>query len=202
MKEQKDYFAHKSKSWDMNSRRVKNAQSIAGLILKNIPISKNMKLMDLGAGTGLLSFFIAPYVSKVVAVDNSPSMLAEFEAKSVDFESQTDTILTNIMKYDIKNEYDLIVSSMTIHHIEDIPALFAKLYELLKDGGYIAIADLDSEDGTFHSEDTGVCHHGFDRDWIVDVAKKAGFKDVKIETASVISKPHRDFEVFLLTAKK
>jgi cyclopropane fatty-acyl-phospholipid synthase-like methyltransferase len=200
--QQIDHFAHKSKSWDMNSRRVKNAQSISSLILKNIPISKNMKVMDLGAGTGLLSFFIAPYVSKVVAVDNSASMLDEFRIKSSEFECETEAIYTDIMKYDTKNKFDLIISSMTLHHIQDINALFSKLYELLNDNGYIAIADLDSEDGTFHSEDTGVCHYGFDRDEISQIAKDAGFKDIQIETASIINKPHRDFSLFLLTASK
>jgi len=200
--QQKDYFAHKSKSWDMNSRRVKNAKSIADLISKNINLTKDMTVMDLGAGTGLLSFFISPYVNKVVAVDNSPSMLKEFISKSDEFVSTTEAVEADIMKYQPDFKYNLIISSMTIHHINDIPALFSKLYELLDDNGYIAIADLDSEDGTFHSEDTGVCHHGFDRDWIVDIAKQAGFKNTKIQTASIIKKPHKDFSVFLLTASK
>ena len=186
----------------MNSRRVKNAQSISGLILKNIPLSKEMVVMDLGAGTGLLSYFIAPYVKKIVALDTSPSMLEEFQAKSDEFEAQTETILSDIMKYDKESEYDFIVSSMTIHHIEDIKALFSKLYKLLKPNGYIAIADLDTEDGTFHSEDTGVFHHGFDRDILKNMAKNVGFKDINIQTASIINKPHKDFSVFLLTAKK
>jgi len=34
------------------------------------------------------------------------------------------------------------------------------------------------------------------------IAKEAGFKDVKFDTASTINKPHRDFTVFLLTARK
>jgi trans-aconitate methyltransferase len=200
--QQKDYFAHKSKSWDMNSRRVKNAKNIAKLISKNINPSKDMIVMDLGAGTGLLSFFISPFVKKIVAIDNSPSMLKEFISKSDEFISQTEAIETDIMKYQPDFNYNLIVSSMTIHHIKDIPALFSKLYDLLDAGGYIAIADLDSEDGTFHAEDTGVCHLGFDRDWIVDIANKAGFQDIKIQTASIINKPHKDFSVFLLTASK
>ena len=53
-----DLFAHKSKNWDMKSRRVQNAKATAEAIVKNIKLSKEMEMMDLGAGTGLLSFFL------------------------------------------------------------------------------------------------------------------------------------------------
>jgi hypothetical protein len=91
---------------------------------------------------------------------------------------------------------------MTIHHLEDIIALFEKLYTMVKDGGFIAIADLDSEDGSFHSDNTGVYHHGFDREALQLIAENAGFKDVKFDLASTIKKPQRHYTVFLLTAKK
>jgi predicted methyltransferase len=91
---------------------------------------------------------------------------------------------------------------MTIHHLDDILALFAKLYSMLNDGGFIAIADLDSEDGSFHSDNTGVFHHGFDREALQLIAEEAGFKQVKFDTASTINKPHCTFTVFLLTAVK
>ena len=61
-----DHFEKKSKSWDMSSMRVQNAKSIADLIVKNITFSDRMEVMDLGAGTGLLSYFIAPHVSKLL----------------------------------------------------------------------------------------------------------------------------------------
>ncbi|HHB95005.1 MAG TPA: class I SAM-dependent methyltransferase, partial [Campylobacterales bacterium] len=73
-----DNFAHKSKTWDMNSKRVQNAKGIAEYIIQNIKLHSDMKIMDFGAGTGLLSYFVAPYVDTIVAVDNSPSMLQEF----------------------------------------------------------------------------------------------------------------------------
>jgi hypothetical protein len=73
---------------------------------------------------------------------------------------------------------------------------------MLKSGGFIAIADLDSEDGSFHSDDTGVYHHGFDRDILKNIAKEAGFRDIQFETVSTIRKPHRDFTVFLMVARK
>jgi hypothetical protein len=58
------------------------------------------------------------------------------------------------------------------------------------------------EDGTFHKEDTGVFHFGFDRDMFVNTAKSVGFKDVKIQTVGLVEKPWGKYPVFLLTAYK
>ena len=197
-----DHFAHKSKSWDMSSMRVKNAKSIADLIVKNINFHDSMEVMDLGAGTGLLSYFVAPHVDKIIAVDNSPSMLKEFKSKASEFDSQIEVIEADISQEDINRKFDGIISSMTIHHIEDTKALFSKLYEMLNENGFIAIADLDSEDGSFHSDNAGVHHHGFERSELEKIAKEIGFKDIKFDLASTISKPHCTFTVFLMTAVK
>jgi cyclopropane fatty-acyl-phospholipid synthase-like methyltransferase len=197
-----DHFKHKSKSWDMNSKRVKNAQSISDLIVKNINLKESMEVMDLGAGTGLLSYFIAPYVKKIIAVDNSESMLEEFKNKASEFDSETEIIEADISKDTIKRTFDGIVSSMTIHHIEDINALFLKLFNMLNKDGFIAIADLDSEDGSFHSDNTGVYHYGFNRKLLEDIAKEVGFKNIHFYLASTINKPHANFTVFLMTASK
>ena len=199
---QTDHFAHKSKSWDMSSRRVKNAQSISNSILNNISLNEKMVLMDFGAGTGLLSYFVAPRVDTIVAVDNSPSMLEQFREKSSEFDCKTEIIQKDLSRETIEREFDGIISSMTMHHLKDTPALFSKFNTMLKRGGFIAIADLDSEDGTFHSDDTGVHHHGFDRKILENMAKDAGFVNLGFDTVSTISKPHRDFTVFLMTAVK
>ena len=199
---QTDHFAHKSKSWDMSSRRVKNAQSISDSILNNIELDKEMVLMDFGAGTGLLSYFVAPQVDTIVAVDNSPSMLEEFREKCKDFDCKTEIIQKDLSSETIEREFDGIISSMTVHHLKDTSALFSKFYKMLKQDGFIAIADLDSEDGTFHSENTGVHHHGFNRDSLDTIAKDAGFSNIQFDTVSTIKKPDRDFTVFLMTAVK
>jgi len=202
MENKVDHFADKSKSWDMNSRRVQNAKGIAELIVKNIKLDKSMKLMDFGAGTGLLSYFVAPFVKKIVAVDNSPSMLVEFENKCDEFSCETEVIEKDLSSETLDRKFDGIISSMTIHHLEDTPSLLSKLYDMLDEDGFIAIADLDSEDGSFHSDNTGVFHYGFDRHLLAEYAQKAGFKDVTFSLASTISKPHADFTVFLMTAVK
>ena len=197
-----DHFEHKSKSWDMSSMRVQNAKGIAELIVKNIELGKSMKLMDFGAGTGLLSYFVAPFVSKITAVDNSPSMLLEFKNKCNEFVCETEVIQKDLSKDTLDEKFDGIISSMTIHHLEDIVALFKKFYNMLNDGGFIAIADLDTEDGSFHSDGTGVFHHGFDREVLETIAEEAGFREIHFELASTINKPHATFTVFLMTAVK
>jgi len=202
MEQNKDLFKHKSKNWDMSSMRVRNAKEIADVILNNININSSMKIADLGAGTGLLSYFIAQHVSKIVAIDNSPSMLEEFRAKQSEFACETDIINADIMKDDLKLNLDGIISSMTMHHIEDIEALFFKLFNMLNEGGFIAIADLDSEDGTFHSDNEGVYHYGFDRKMLTNIAKEAGFKNINFDTTNIIEKPHAKFSVFTMTAQK
>ena len=197
-----DHFANKSKSWDMNSKRVQNAKGIAELIVNNIKLNKSMEIMDFGAGTGLLSYFVAPYVEKIVAVDNSPSMLLEFQNKCGQFSCNTEVVEKDLSTDTLDRKFDGIVSSMTIHHLEDIPALFSKFYTMLDEHGFIALADLDSEDGTFHSDNTGVEHFGFEMDKMKNIFIEAGLNDVSIDILNKIEKPHNTYEVFIIKGKK
>jgi len=198
-----DLFANKSKSWDMNSKRVKNAQAIAEAILKNITLTKDMHIMDFGAGTGLLSYCLSHTVGKVTAIDNSPSMLEVFQKKASLFSCPTDIVELDLTKeFTTPLLYDGIVSSMTIHHIENIADMLTKMYNMLPQGGFIALADLDIEDGSFHSDNIGVFHYGFDRDKLGEIAQRVGFRMIRFETVSIIKKPHRDFSVFLMCGIK
>jgi hypothetical protein len=87
---------------------------------------------------------------------------------------------------------------MTMHHIKDVTAMLGKFFAMLNDGGFIAIADLEREDGTFHKEDTGVHHAGFATEEIAKVAADIGFANVTIPIVSVVHKPQGDYPVFLL----
>ncbi len=197
-----DYFAHKSKTYEKEPARVDNVKNIADAILKNITYTKNMEIMDFGSGTGLLTSHIAPYVKKIVAVDMSASMNKEFRKNAQNFACKTEIVKKDMSKESIDRKFDAIISSMTLHHVEDTLALFKRFYNLLDIGGSIALSDLDKEDGNFHKEDTGVFHLGFDRDKFLQTAREAGFKELKIESASVVKKPYGEYGVFLLTGKK
>ena len=197
-----DNFSDKAKDWDSNSKVVNNASSIAKLIKENIKLNDSMTLMDFGAGTGLLSSFISDSVNKIVAVDNSPAMLSKLQSKIDNFDCEVEILEKDLSVENIDNKFDGIISSMTIHHLEDTALLFGKFYDMLDENGFIAIADLDSEDGSFHSDNCGVFHFGFDRDKLREIATKVGFKNIKFQLANKINKPSREFSVFLMTAVK
>ena len=177
---QKDYFLEKAKDYDTHKPRTENVENIAHGILKESFFSKEMSVMDFGSGTGLLLSEIAPYVKTITAVDISASMNEVLRSKKDTIKCELELIETDLTKETINKSFDAIVSSMTIHHIKNVLELFKKFYSLLNKNGFIAIADLDLEDGSFHTTDTGVFHFGFDREEFLNTAKKAGFKDFKI----------------------
>jgi cyclopropane fatty-acyl-phospholipid synthase-like methyltransferase len=200
--ESKDFFAAKAKEYDNEKSRTQNVSTIARTILNEISFSKEMSIMDFGSGTGLLLSEIAPFVGEITAVDISASMTAILKSKKEEIKCSLEIVQMDLTKETLDRKFDAIISSMTIHHIEDTLALFKKFHSLLNENGIIAIADLDSEDGSFHTEDTGVFHNGFDRADFAKMVENAGFIDIKIQNASTIVKPQKDYSVFLITARK
>ena len=197
----KDHFKDRASGWDKGDIRVNGAKTIADAISKKIELESSMKIMDFGVGTGLLGFEIAKVVDAVVGVDTSENMLEKLKEKNTP-ELFIEPLHLDIVKNPIKDSFDGIVSSMTLHHVENLKLFFETIYKNLNSNGFIAIADLESEDGTFHSDNKGVHHFGFNEEELCEIVKESGFIDVKIENINTINKPHKDFGVFLLTAKR
>ena len=195
-----DHFASKAAVYEQNPARVDNVENIANAILNTISINKSMHIMDFGSGTGLLLERIAPHVAKISAVDVSIAMNAQLRAKEGSLGCEIEIIEIDLEKSDLNVKFDGIISSMTMHHIQNIDAMFVKFHAMMKDGGFIALADLESEDGSFHTENTGVHHFGFDKDTFAKSASAANFQKIKIQSASAIQKSYGNFPVFLLTA--
>ena len=203
MSPKKDYFAGKAHTYENNAARVTNVHTIADAILEKIIYDReNTHLMDFGSGTGLLTSQVAPYVRKITTVDISASMNEVLREKMDAMACEIEMRECDLVTTELEECYDGIISSMTIHHVEDVQALLRKFYRLLKSGGTIALADLDKEDGSFHTENTGVFHFGFDQETFALWAKHAGFKDVNIEIVSSAKKPYGEYPIFLLTGRK
>ena len=197
-----DLFEEKAKDWDMNELVLNLSAAVGAAIKEQIELNDSMQVMDFGAGTGLVTTQIAEQVGKITAVDVSESMLDQLVAKE-HLKLKVDAVCQDILDIPLDTRFDLIVSAMAMHHVKDTDALVQSFADHLKPGARIALADLDSEDGTFHPADTeGVFHHGFDRSEFQSILERKGFTDVNFVTAHTVNKEGKPYPIFLVTAVK
>jgi 2-polyprenyl-3-methyl-5-hydroxy-6-metoxy-1,4-benzoquinol methylase len=197
-----DHFAEKSRDWDERPVPAQISEAV-GRLLETMDWDESMLVMDFGAGTGLIAATVAPHVSRIVAVDTSPSMLEALAAKE-NLRGKVDCRCQDILVSPLEERFDGVVSAMALHHVEDTAAAAARFAEQLKPGGLLALADLDREDGSFHAPGTeGVFHHGFDRAALQSTLEDAGFEEVQFVTALEVEKEGKGpYTVFLVTARK
>lgn len=199
-------FDSRAATWDEESRRVQLAREVVAGIIAAVKPTAQMTALDFGCGTGLVTLNLQPYVGSIDGIDNATGMLNVLEKKC------RDSGITNVraLHCDLERgerpegRYDLIVSSMTLHHVADIPPLFRMFGELLKPDGAVCLADLDKEDGTFHDDPSRACHFGFERAGIKRMLAEAGFTALQDATVSTIRKrsPPREYPIFLISGRK
>jgi ubiquinone/menaquinone biosynthesis C-methylase UbiE len=202
-----NHFDSKARQWDSNPVFVERAEKIAAAIRAEVALSTDMAALDYGSGSGLLSFPLKDELGHITCKDTSAGMLDMLREK-ITAQGVTNMTVrqTDLTADPLPDErYDLIYSSMTLHHIPDTDHILRVFRDLLTPGGHLCIADLDQEDGSFHGVEVEV-HHGFDRDALAALARAAGFADVRFRTVFEIVKQQesgeRAFPVFLMTARR
>lgn len=201
-------FDRMAGTWDANPVRVLLAKAVVNAIRAAVPLRPDMQALDFGAGTGLVTLALSADVAGITAVDASADMLRMLESKlAAQGIAHVRTMTGDVARAPFPAaRFDLVVSSMVLHHIADVPSLFHRLRPTLRPGGWIALADLDTEDGTFHADSTGVYHHGLARADVCRWLQDAGFTDARAVDAHRIKRPGadgqpREYGVFLITAR-
>jgi ubiquinone/menaquinone biosynthesis C-methylase UbiE len=202
-------FDREASAWDQEPLRVKLAEDISRSMIESLRPNPTQDVLELGCGTGLVTLQFQPLVHSILAVDSSAGMLAELGKKlAAQGCTNVSTRCLDAEKGDrLEGSFHIALSSMTLHHVRDVPGLLAGLFGVLRPGGRLAIADLDSEDGHFHSNPEGVAHHGFDRTALRRLIESAGFTSVQDRLVAETVKPvaggaPRAFSVFLITGTR
>lgn len=201
-------FDEQAALWDLNPVRAELARRFAQAVRAHLPAQPGMAALELGCGTGLVSLHLHDALGHIDLVDTSRGMLDVLDEKIR--RAGITTMTTHhgdlaALAMPAKS-YALIYSSMTLHHVPDIPPLLAECRRLLQPGGMLCVADLEPEDGSFHGEGEEV-HHGFEVDALKGMLAFAGLEPAAEQRLHVVQKPGsdgilRDYPVFFLTARK
>lgn len=201
-------FDERAREWDSDPDKVKRARAVAESIRKAIPLSKNMNALEYGCGTGLVSFALQADLGCITLADTSQGMLDVLNEKIAD------AGVTNMhpIRLDLAvdplpaERYHLTYSLLTLHHIADTKNILTQFHAVLEPDGYLLVADLDKEDGSFHTDGSTDVHLGFARDELQKMVENIGFGNVMFSTAYEIKKEingkEKVFPVFLMAAQK
>jgi len=196
-------FDEQAAAWD-TPERIERARAIARLILDATHPAPTARVLELGAGTGLLGLALLPHVGSVVLADASGGMLAVAEAKIATGAYPGARTLRHVLTVDLVpgERFDLVVSLMALHHVQDTDAAMTGLAALLEPGGMIAVVDLEAEDGSFHTDPDEPVLHGYERGDLRARAEAASFRDVAFAPAWEVAKNDGVYPLFLLTATR
>ncbi len=164
---------------------------IIRLLEKAEPHLTNKKVLDIGCGVGTLPFYLAQRGAVVLGVDVSERAIAlaqytqiQTQTSSVKFR-QTALSGTNDVrapKYEIPNDFDVILCTEVIEHVEDDQALLKSCFSKLKKGGKMVLTTQRNDGflakiGFFAGHDERVGHfRRYQPQQLIALFEKAGFK--------------------------
>ncbi|MFA5203932.1 MAG: class I SAM-dependent methyltransferase [Lentisphaeria bacterium] len=195
------HFDQAAATWDVNPTRRAMSAAIAAAIDATVPLTPTWTALEYGCGTATLGFLLAPRLRSVVAADSSPGMLDQVRQKAAagGVRNLQPRLLDLTQGTPAGESFDFIFSAMTLHHVDNLAALTASFARLLAPGGWLALADLCPEDGSFHP-DTVVPHHGVDPAELGRQLAGAGLRTVAWRPVHELERHGRRYPIFLLTA--
>ena len=150
--------------------------SILHDVIDSLGLNDKATVLEVGPGEGLLLTELAAKFKKLIALDNSREMLEKCEEaitkgkfKGVKFILGDTTVAG---KKDVLS--DLIIFNMVLHHISSPARTFKDSSALLKENGYLLIADLSTHDQDWVRKSCGDLWLGFDEADLNHWAQKAG----------------------------
>jgi len=196
-------FDAKAREWDKDKMHIDRAEAIASELAQMVPIQPSMKALEYGAGTGLLSFLLKDRFSEITLMDNSSEMIKVCMEK-IEYH-QTKHIFPicfDLEHKDYEESFNIIYNQMVLHHVVDYESIIGTFFSMLLPEGFLAIADLYPENGSFHGPDIKV-HHGFDPEKLSELLQQIGFRSVQYKKCYEVTRESGvKYPVFLMVAQK
>lgn len=172
------FFASSAGQWDRVRSELFGARtelfSLVGLLDTGATVA------DLGCGTGQLAEVMAPFVQRVIAIDESPAMLKAAKARlhgmrNVDLR---DGSLETLPISD--GSVDVAVLSLVLHYVIEPAAALAEIRRTLRpSGGRLLLVDMLPHDRVEYRQTMGHVWLGFDAEQLMGWSTDAGFASIR-----------------------
>jgi ArsR family transcriptional regulator len=134
---------------------------------------------DLGCGTGQLTESIAPFVSRVIAVDDSSAMLAAARRRLASM-SNVEVKSGRLESLPIEDgSLDAALLFLVLHYVPEPEAAVAEARRALKPGGRLLIVDMMPHDREDLLHEMGHVWRGFSEEQITSFYESAGFSGAR-----------------------
>lgn len=193
-----NHFDERAATWDDDPAKIERAEVVARNIRAAVSIDGSTRMLEYGAGTGLVTQALSDSVGHVTLADTSTGMREVMRAKiAAGALPDAEVWDLDLATQPVPDErFDLIVTVLTLHHIDDIDAVLAAFATLLSENGTLCIVDLDKEDGSFHGEGFHG-HSGFERSVLAGQLAGAGFSEVVFQDCHHIVHGDVEYPLFL-----
>lgn len=137
-------FENSFSTGDFYNKQTQDEQHLKK-ILEFLPFKADMKILDLGVGSGYLSFPIAkkyPDIS-IVGLDIVEKALKVNRTKAKEENIRNISFITyNGIDFPFAdNEFDMVISRYALHHFPDIQKSISEVSRVIKSGGFLFISD-------------------------------------------------------------
>jgi tRNA (cmo5U34)-methyltransferase len=149
MKNIKQHFESEAKEYDnIIKKLIPYYEQMIDALIDTIPFGadSDIRIIDLGCGTGTISQKISKKFpnSTIVCLDIAANMI-DIAKYKLEKHSSTDFILGDFSNIEFNNQFDVVVSSLALHHLEtdsDKKKFYAKIYKILNNKGVFFNADV------------------------------------------------------------
>ncbi len=141
------WFRNWANEYDQTLGKVKRHHRLLDLAVRASRVKDGEQVLDLGCGTGLLSLrFLKAADCQVVGADSSKAMLDIFRGKIEDLglDGRVSLKFADARSLPFaKRSFDVVASTVTLHHVIDKGAVIKKIHGLLRPRGRFVLGDLD-----------------------------------------------------------
>ena len=151
----------------------------------------NPNILDIGAGTGLLSsFLIKRYPNATFTLIDISEKMMEIAKKRFSNYPNVKFIIEDYTKYNFTEKYDIVASALSIHHLEDDnkKALYKKIHSVLSRNGVFINADqVHGETPFIETFNKTIWKQSIENSSLSMEEKLAGYERIKLDKESTLN---------------